>query len=509
MLEIAPPASYQEYLNEVKSKLSLVERKMDKASGLDERIDITNRLLIETVKLLSEGLKLQLPSVPHAFPGIPPYNVRKFDLSVAKTKDAPQEIQLPGDALTFYTDGSYEGIEFALTEPTNDWVPVREFGNPYHYPATFDKFYISWTAQVDKYLRIHIGREAGADAMVQISNPEVIPVANPDVLLSLDLLHVLDRSLNDFYLGNRVNPGVPTIAVAINDYYNSANEGLTLPADILMLSFSSRAVFSYPTLNLDMRYGLPAVDGTLSEALWALWQAWEYPCVTFYLLGTGYAFGIIRGDTDFTTPSITALLPADYVTGHHTYTLKVNKPNCEFWCDKKPLGIAITGLPESIPSWAGPPYCLFGTVGFMDGSFSYGGLILNDGNPAHTVRTAPFAFNHLSIYSSSPLPSRQYALYNENTSTKWNAQAVASGTITSHPVPVWGYPIKTLHFMANGAGSLVIQEYVGGGWRDVTTVAISANTLNIQEPKETPIIRCTFTPTSYPTTVTAAEVYIS
>ena len=168
-MEIAPPATYEEYLNEIRAKVNLVERMMDSASGLDERLDISNRLLIETVKLLSEGLKLQLPSVPRAFPGLPPYSVRKFELDVAKTKDNPEEVQLPGDALTFYTNGSYSGIEFALDSPTNDWIPVIEFGNPYRYPAVFKKIYLSWTAQADKYLRVHVGREAGAAAESQIT----------------------------------------------------------------------------------------------------------------------------------------------------------------------------------------------------------------------------------------------------------------------------------------------------------------------------------------------------
>jgi len=109
------------------------------------------------------------PRVPVFGPGLAPYNVRKFELDTAKPTTDPQEVDLPGDALTFYTNGTYEGIYVALDSPTNDWVPIAEFGNPLPYPGRFDKFYLSWTAQSGKYLRVFVGREAGAQAQVQIT----------------------------------------------------------------------------------------------------------------------------------------------------------------------------------------------------------------------------------------------------------------------------------------------------------------------------------------------------
>lgn len=107
--------------------------------------------------------------VEERFPDLPPYNVRKFELDTAKTTADPEEVDLPGDALTFYTNGDKSGIQFALDSPTNDWITVGEFGNPYSYPATFERFYLAWTAQAGRYLRVHIGREAGAAAAVEIT----------------------------------------------------------------------------------------------------------------------------------------------------------------------------------------------------------------------------------------------------------------------------------------------------------------------------------------------------
>lgn len=161
---ILVPKDYQEYLNQIKERANLLEQLSAGASGLDERIDVSNRLLIETVRLLGEGLKVQLPAPTPPFPGIVPYNVRRLELDTARTTSDPEEVQVPGDIITFYTDGTLSGLQLALDSPSNDWVPIIEFGNPYRYPAKFQKFYLSWTAQPGRYLRVHIGREAGAEA---------------------------------------------------------------------------------------------------------------------------------------------------------------------------------------------------------------------------------------------------------------------------------------------------------------------------------------------------------
>ena len=157
------PITYAEYIQQVESKLSWLEKMSDGATGLDERVDITNKLLIETVKLISAGLKIQLPPAP--FPGYPPYNVRTFLLDTARVAPG-EEMQLPGDTITAYTDGTLVGCLIRMDEGTNDAIPLSEF-NPYHYRAGFQRFYLETSAQAGKYLRLHIGREAGAEAASQ------------------------------------------------------------------------------------------------------------------------------------------------------------------------------------------------------------------------------------------------------------------------------------------------------------------------------------------------------
>lgn len=171
---IAPPTfpvprTGQEYLEQLKENLNWFERTLTGLSGTDERLDMLARLQIEQLRVLEAGLNIQLPKPTEPFPGIPHYNVRKLALDTAKTTSDPEEVQLPGDVITFYTDGTLTGIQFALDNPSNDWIPVAEFGNPYRYPAKFKKIYLAWTAQSGKYLRIHVGREAGAEASLQLT----------------------------------------------------------------------------------------------------------------------------------------------------------------------------------------------------------------------------------------------------------------------------------------------------------------------------------------------------
>lgn len=156
-----------EYLDNIRKNRNILAAALDSLTTTDERLDAIAHLILQQNILLEAGLTIQAP--PLSSVGIPPYSVRKLDLTVARTISNPEELILPGDDLTFYTDGDFNGISFALDLPTNDWVPISEFGNPYRYTSGFQKIYLIWTAQPGKYLRIHCGREAGAEASVQIT----------------------------------------------------------------------------------------------------------------------------------------------------------------------------------------------------------------------------------------------------------------------------------------------------------------------------------------------------
>ena len=95
------------------------------------------------------------------------YCVRKYPLDTARA--APGErIDLHGDSLTAYTNGALTGCYIRLESPSADAIPLNEF-NPYRYTKGWKRFYLETPVQLSKYLRLHIGREASAEAGVQIT----------------------------------------------------------------------------------------------------------------------------------------------------------------------------------------------------------------------------------------------------------------------------------------------------------------------------------------------------
>lgn len=326
---------------------------------------------------------------------------------------------------------------------------------------------------------------------------------NDDALQSTQREHIMGRNLNDFYNGRATPPAGVEQKIDVEDYWGAVTN-LTKPAGYSSVSIYSRKVFRYPILTIhawfptsaDVMFGFEAGGATrlfivsMSQNAVGTW---------------GFTEG---GPWPWAGVAITSFIPADYDTGKHDYSIVLGKSQSELYIDKVIRGIILHNVPEAIPAWANnPPYALYyGPIPAVSEITAF----VEIGGPVAANVVWGLDANHFFIAEGIEYPPRQYALYNENTATKWNGQVIAAGSITSHPVPIWGYPIKTLCFQAGGAGSLAIQIYVGGGWRTAKTVPIVANTLDIQAfDMETPIMRCVFTPTGFPTTVTAAEVFLS
>lgn len=169
------PAEYQRQLTE---KLSWFEQLADKATGFDERQDITNLLLIE---LLRQFAEVQPPPPP--YPQIP--RILEFDLS--DERSAPGEpFDVIGNTITAITDGTLEGIGVRLDSPGNDLVQFSEC-NPYPYLPGFTKLYLQNTAQEGKTLKLYIGT-AGAIANIELTRVTfAINVTAGEIMLPIDI----------------------------------------------------------------------------------------------------------------------------------------------------------------------------------------------------------------------------------------------------------------------------------------------------------------------------------
>jgi len=202
---------------------------------------------------------------------------------------------------------------------------------------------------------------------------------------------------------------------------------------------------------------------------------------------------------------ITPLLPADYDTALHYYTIKVNRNNVLFWIDGSLRAVFLLGIqeyraytPENVP-----PYLLVSTLSPNTAGCYFVGMEGPD-YMEWVVDT-----NSLIAADGEPITPLMIPAYKENTDTKWTGLATAGALQTSHPVPVWGYTTKSLYFMADGAGTLTVQIYAGGGWRDIATPVVAANTLVVYNlDYETPIARCLYDPSNNDT-ITLAEWCLS
>jgi len=200
---------------------------------------------------------------------------------------------------------------------------------------------------------------------------------------------------------------------------------------------------------------------------------------------------------------LTSELPADYTTALHLYEIKVNRMNAEFYIDKVLKAVVLTGVP--LATISGPPYAIAGIASKI--SSKYPAFI----ELAYT-NLGPYELSpvNLKVFDGDPAPPRLYRLYVSGTNTILAGYSISSGSVTSHPIPVFGYEGKTLFFQANQAGSLTIQILTQtGNWRTYDSVSVSANTLSKYIlTGDIVLARIIFTPSTYPATINEAEAVL-
>jgi len=332
--------------------------------------------------------------------------------------------------------------------------------------------------------------------------------ANLDALQSIQIEHRLGRSLNDFFNG-RITPHATGVAerVDLDKYWTSA--GLVCPAGYGPIAAYSRKAFSYPILSLDTVLTAPGVG--VNNYI-GFEDGGGFPCFLAALRTlTEVLFGIMEvGGLVIVNFHIQPLLPADFATERHHYQIKINRCNVELTVDRELVLVVLLGLPETIPTWENNPPYVIGSVAGLFAPKSVTSLfeVVSPGTGSDILLYP--GLNMFTLVDGDPLPPRQYALYTESTNTKWNGLAPGA-VVTSHPVPVWGYPKKTLVFQATAAGNLDIQVYSGGGWRSwvpggITLVANQLEVYNLNG--EIPIARCVYTRTAAET-ITLAEWYLN
>ena len=347
--------------------------------------------------------------------------------------------------------------------------------------------------------------KTGVGSTKRITDDEVKEVLkiNDDALHSIQLEHRLGRSLNDFFNGRITKHDTgETSKIDVDDYCSP--DGIKCPSGYTDLEIYSRKKWKYPFASFYLVY--PTLETNQGTDFGLSSGEGSHASAEFRTDGTKALIWLdIYWDTG---AEITNLLPANYATVRHTYQIKVNKSHVLFFVDYEVIGVLLFNLPESIPTWENNlPYVLKGYK--MPFPAELGVMFeVEKGDASEATLDCNLFSSAVLAYDGDPLPPRQYAIYTENSSTKW-AGSTFSDTITSHPVPVWGYPKKCFLFQSNAAGTIAIEVYAGGGWREVVSETVTTNELwDYVLNLEVPIARMKYTPANSDS-IAVAECNIS
>jgi hypothetical protein len=296
---------------------------------------------------------------------------------------------------------------------------------------------------------------------------------------------------------------------------------LSLPPNVRTIVLYSRRAFRYPHVmawlgmpdlrpvgnETDLRFfigvenGGELGNGIASFMLYTDANAGVYNRLCVHV-GTRYAN---------LTLNLDAVKPPDYQTVAHHYRIIITKNLALFYIDSYLRAVAIQ--------------CIRGAVTVVDNVAPYSiGLI----PPLSATLTAlvEILTNRTQIASASidiplmPIAFRvadggdialSLPLSLANNDVLLRGYSISSGSVTSHPVPLWGFNRKTIYFMADQAGTLAIEIYMlSGNWRTYDTVSVPANTLvKYRIDDEVILARVVFTPSTYPVTIFEAEARMS
>jgi len=329
------------------------------------------------------------------------------------------------------------------------------------------------------------------------------------------------RDINKFFIGKAVEVATGKVLVGIDLTPYWKPDKIIMPHEFTHLRAYTRQVFRYPLLTYYAIYptlldkGLPPDSG--------IWVGLE--------LGTGGPWGLagfryfirLDGAEDFhawvcsgskaASVSILDMLPSDFQSNKYPYQIKLNKCNVEFYVGGKLVAVILHGARVSCIS--GPPYGINGMETRLPSAMPAFWEIITFGDvtlefPMQTWNTKDH-YLAFRVADGDPLPPRKYELYVTGTNTKFIGYSLSSGSITSHPIPTFGYGRKTIYFMADKDGELIIEVFLESrNWREYDRVSVTNNKLVVYNMADEAVLtRIIYTPNTYPATILEGEMIVN
>jgi len=309
---------------------------------------------------------------------------------------------------------------------------------------------------------------------------------------------------------------IPGEAVDASKYWTTA--GLRCPSNAQGVAVWTRRTFKYPKAAVVAKIPPPQAGAYYYPiCLFNMASSELGGPIEFHSYGTDYdilAAGAWKTGVSHPFVKVQNILPSDYSTAYHNYMVKVNRWGVEFFIDGRLRGVVVATQSDFRYQLNNTlPYAIAVGYAALNSEFCFGLRVGNtSSNPADWgERLLPISPHYVAVGDGEACPPRALHLYVSGSDTRLAGQSISSGSLSSHPIPIFGYPNKTLFFQANQAGTLLIEVLtLTGNWRTYDTNTISANTLWwYKMTGDAVLARLTFTPTTYPCSISEAEVVLN
>ena len=320
---------------------------------------------------------------------------------------------------------------------------------------------------------------------------------------------MLEKGVDAYWFGKYWTPKYDFYAIKASEVWTE--EGLVNREGWQGVLVRTRKAYLYPVLTVKTK--LPTWTGKPQSCFFGLEVGGD--------TGAGIAafeFGVREDGSEYlqadcgggwqpVVSDLTWILPADAKAKLHKYTIVVTETWVEFYIDVELVAIALNAWNNMNPKISGPPYSIFFTA-YSPMAQRLPALleIIGGGLEAKF----PITCGGVSVTDGTPRPPRTFIMRKEGTYTWLPGYSLSSGSVTSHPVPILGREGKTIYFMADKDGTLSIEVMTANGnWREYDSASITAGKLlSYTMAGEAPLVRVTFTPSSYPATILEAEVVV-
>lgn len=339
--------------------------------------------------------------------------------------------------------------------------------------------------------------------------------------------HFLGFGLDAHFLARVIELDGTEVLARASDFWRQVEfkppfEGtLTLPKDKSGVSIYSRRAFLYPQLMAYVKLPTLSLVGNETDILYHL--GLEHGSMIFngiagfYLrTATDYSnrlFVIVGSLQGWRSLNIDAVKPADFSTAYHMYRVIVTRNLVLFFIDYRLRAVAVQCLQggNMVVRENVPPYSIILVPQLPSSLTAFTELFTNRTQVAPSDITVPLSPYGFRVSDGKEIAPLALPLYLDNSDTTLAGYSITSGSVTSHPIPVFGYNRKTLYFTASQSGTLEVHVYtLTGNWRTYDSISIPANTLlSYTIDDEAVLARVVFTPSAYPASILEAGVVMS